>query len=365
MKAAKQPDKPFDYTWDRPEHKGEYRFAKRAYVSYFEPLDWYIVSTMYLEEIERPIKTLRIRTILLSFFSLVAGLVFAIILSKGLTNPLRKLTQAAERIEQKGIDEAQIPVSGTSETKELGLVLNKMVSAIRQNEEELREKNRELDAFAYTVSHDLRSPLTPIIGYADFLRETCCDRLDEQELDCLAEISTSGGKMVALMEDLLTLAKVGQIERPAKPVDVNHVVQGVVEELGSRISDAGLTMKMESLPTLQVTKTLLSQIFDNLIGNAVRYAGREGGPIEIGGKRSGKMVSFFVRDHGPGIPFEERSSIFEVFFRGTSGKMVQGTGVGLAIVQKIARLYGGRAWVEETHGGGCTFWVEMEDVTQT
>ncbi len=365
MKASKQPDKPFDYTWDRPDHRNDFRFAKRAYVSYFEPLDWYIVSTMYIDEIEKPVKTLRSRTIHLSFLSLLAGLIFAIILSKSLTNPLRKLTQAAERIEQKGIVEAQIPVSGTSETKELGLVLNKMVSAIRQNDEELREKNRELDAFVYTVSHDLRSPLTPIIGYADFLRETCCDRLDEQELDCLAEISTSGGKMVALMEDLLTLAKVGQIERPAKPVDVNHVVQGVVEELGSRISDAGLTMKMESLPTLQVTKTLLSQIFDNLIGNAVRYAGREGGPIEIGGKRSGKMVSFFVRDHGPGIPFEERSSIFEVFFRGTSGKMVQGTGVGLAIVQKIARLYGGRAWVEETHGGGCTFWVEMEDVTQT
>ncbi len=130
--------------------------------------------------------------------------------------------------------------------------------------------------------------------------------------------------MVALMEDLLTLAKVGQVERPAMPVDVNHVVQGVVEELGSRILDAGLTMKRESLPALQVTETLLAQIFNNLIGNAVRYAGREGGPIEIGGERSGKMVRFFVRDHGPGIPVEERSRIFEVFFRGATGKMVRG-----------------------------------------
>jgi PAS domain S-box-containing protein len=231
----------------------------------------------------------------------------------------------------------------------------------KQAEERLKETNQELDAFVYTVSHDLRSPLTPIIGYADFLRENYSDRLDDQALDCLAGISTSGGKMVALMEDLLTLAKVGQIERPAKPVDVNQVVQGVAKEFGSRILEAGLTMKWESLPTLQVTKTLLAQIFDNLIGNAVRYAGREGGPIEIGGERSGKVVRFFVRDHGPGIPAEERSRIFEVFFRGTTGKMVQGTGVGLAIVQKIARLYGGRVWVEETHGGGCTFWVEMED----
>jgi PAS domain S-box-containing protein len=231
----------------------------------------------------------------------------------------------------------------------------------KEAEENLKETNRELDAFVYTVSHDLRSPLTPIIGYADFLRENCSDRLDEQALDCLAEISTSGRKMVALMEDLLTLAKVGQVERPAKPVDVNQLVQGVAEEWGSRILDAGLTMKRESLPALQVTETLLAQIFNNLIGNAVRYAGREGGPIEIGGERSGKMVRFFVRDHGPGIPVEERNRIFEVFFRGATGKMVRGAGVGLAIVQKIARLYGGRAWVEETPGGGCTFCVEMED----
>jgi PAS domain S-box-containing protein len=235
----------------------------------------------------------------------------------------------------------------------------------KRAEEDIKDANRELDAFVYTVSHDLRSPLTPIIGYADFLRENYSDRLDDQALDCLTEISTSGGKMVALMEDLLTLAKVGQIERPAKPVDVNQVVQGVAKEWGSRILDAGLTMNWKSLPALQVTKTLLAQVFDNLIGNAVRYAGREGGPIEIGGERSGQVVRFFVRDHGPGIPAEERSRIFEVFFRGTMGKMVQGTGVGLAIVQKIARLYGGRVWVEETHGGGCTFWVEMEDVTQT
>jgi PAS domain S-box-containing protein len=235
------------------------------------------------------------------------------------------------------------------------------ISDRKEAEKKLKEANQELDAFVYTVSHDLRSPLTPIIGYADFLRENYSDRLDKQALDCLAEIRTSGRKMVSLMEDLLTLAKVGQIERPAKPVDVNQVVQGVAKELGPRILDAGLMVKWESLPALQVVKTLLAQIFDNLIGNAVRYAGREGGPIEIGGERSGKMVRFFVRDHGPGIPTEERSRIFEVFFRGTTGKMVQGTGVGLAIVQKIARLYGGRVWVEETHGGGCTFWVEMED----
>ncbi len=232
-------------------------------------------------------------------------------------------------------------------------------------EEMLKETNRELDAFVYTVAHDLRSPLVPIIGYADFLHESCRDRLDEQALGCLAEISASGGKMVALMEDLLTLAKIGYVERPAEPLDTGAVVNEAVCGLAGHITQAGMSVDVGVMPTLRVPKTLLAQIFDNLIGNAVRYAGREGSPIKVGGERRGDLVRFYVRDHGPGIPKEERSRIFEVFYRGTTGKNSPGTGVGLATVQKIARPYGGRAWVEETEGGGSTFWVEMLDVPAT
>lgn len=229
----------------------------------------------------------------------------------------------------------------------------------KQAEEKLKQTNREMEAFVYTVSHDLRTPLTPIIGYADFLRESCRDRLNEQELGCLAEISTSGERMVALMEDLLTLAKVGRVEWPAEPFDAGEVVNDVVCGLAEIIIQTGVTVSVGPLPTLRVPKTLLAQIFDNLIGNAVRYAGKEGSPINVGGERRGDLVRLYVRDHGPGIPEEERGRIFEVFYRGATGKKSPGTGVGLATVQKIARLYGGRAWVEETDGGGSTFWVEM------
>ena len=227
--------------------------------------------------------------------------------------------------------------------------------------EKLAEANRELDAFVYTVSHDLRSPLTPIIGYADFLKESCSDRLDEQALGCLADISTAGEKMVMLMEDLLTLAKVGQVELPAEPFDTGAVVNEVVRALVSQFSRAEVAVEVSTLPPLRLPKTFLIQIFDNLIGNAVRYAGRRGSSIEVGGERKGDMVRLYVCDHGPGIPAEERSRIFEVFYRGATGKKSPGTGVGLATVQKIARLYKGRVWVEETKGGGSTFLVEMVD----
>jgi PAS domain S-box-containing protein len=223
--------------------------------------------------------------------------------------------------------------------------------------------NRELEAFVYTVSHDLRSPLTPIIGYADFLRESCRDRLNEQELNCLSEISVSGHKMVELMEDLLTLAEVGQVERPTEPFDTGEVVNEVVCGLAGQITQAGVSVDVGALPALRVPRTLLAQVFDNLISNAMRYGCKPGDVIEVGGERRGERVCLYVRDYGPGVPAEERGRIFEVFYRGTTGKDKKGTGIGLATIQKIARLFDGRAWVEETPGGGSTFWVEMVDLS--
>ncbi len=167
--------------------------------------------------------------------------------------------------------------------------------------------------------------------------------------------------MLGMMEDLLDLARVGRVERPTEPVDAAEVMEDVLADLGGLLVSTGLTVVKGPLSNVHVSRSLLFQVFDNLIGNALRYAGPQGGPIEVGGERQEKRVRYFVRDHGPGIPPAERSRIFEVFFRGVSGKSSMGTGVGLATVQKIARLYGGRAWVEETPGGGCTFWVEMMD----
>jgi signal transduction histidine kinase len=246
------------------------------------------------------------------------------------------------------------------QTKRLTLV-QKFAAEQAVANEKLAEANLELEAFVYTVSHDLRSPLAPILGYAELLQDTYKERLlDDQAHDFLEEIQIQGNRMMTLMEDLLTLAKVGHLERPDESVDVQEVVRQVRNNLASSIANAGIEVRIGELPKLRVPEVLLTQIFDNLVGNAVRYAGNEGGPVEVGGERDGDWVRFFVRDYGPGIPEEERGRIFEVFFRGSTGKSVAGTGIGLATVKKIAKLYGGKAWVEETPGGGATFCVEME-----
>ena len=233
------------------------------------------------------------------------------------------------------------------------------ITTRKQAQDQLIETNRELDAFVYTVSHDLRSPLTPIIGYAEELQESYRDRLDAKALDWLGRIEKQGRRMLSVMEDLLLLAKVGQVAPPAEPVDMNLVLEDVLVGRAGQLTQLGITIDSEPLPSVRITKTFLPQILDNLISNALNYAGRDGGPIKVGAETRGKQVRFFVQDHGPGVAPQERAQIFELFNRGSKERDFSGTGVGLAIVKKIARIYSGRTWVEETPGGGSTFWVEM------
>ncbi len=231
------------------------------------------------------------------------------------------------------------------------------ISERQAAEERLRESNRELEAFAYTISHDLRSPLTPIIGYAEFLREEYGAQLDARALDILDEIDGQANRMLGLLEDLLALAQAGYLERPEATVPAAEVLAEVIRELAGQFPDTTV-MITEPLPPIRLPSTLLTQIFQNLLGNAMRYAG---GTIEVGGERNGNRICYFVRDHGPGIPLAERERIFEVFYRGSTAHGNRGTGIGLATVRKIARSYGGKAWVEETPGGGSTFRVLLED----
>ncbi len=229
----------------------------------------------------------------------------------------------------------------------------------KEVEEKLREANRQLGAFVSMVSHDLRSPLTPIIGYAEFLKRNYRDRLDDRALHALEDIESQGRKMLSTMEDLLVLARVGRLEPLSEPVNTGAVLTNVLGELNYEIIRDRIQFRIENLPPLYIPSTFLFQIFSNLVGNAIRYAGGPGASIDIIGKQVGDRAILSVRDFGPGIIPEERDRIFETFYRGQAGRKIPGSGVGLATVRKIVQLYGGRVWVEETPGGGSTFLVEL------
>ncbi len=240
--------------------------------------------------------------------------------------------------------------------------ISRNITERKQVEDALKIAIEELDAFAHTVAHDLRTPLTPLIGYAELLRGKYQDQLDAMALSYLDEIISSGQEMLQMIKDLLALAVVGKAEIPKVAVNTGRVAGNLISSLRVQLASAGVSVKLDKLPMLRIPKTLLFQIFENLILNALKYGSNPGDEIEVGATRNGERVTLYVRDHGPGIPADERERIFKVFTRGTTAGGKPGTGIGLATVQKIAGLFDGRAWVEETPGGGSTFRVEFSDI---
>ena len=229
----------------------------------------------------------------------------------------------------------------------------------KEQERRLLEANREMDAFVSTVSHDLRTPLTPIIAYAEYIKDNYSKELDDAAIEMLTEIEAQSRKVMNQMEDLLVLARIGRLEKPLRPVDVQAVIKGILVELQEKLDGMDISVDVEEIPPIAIPATLLYQIFSNLIGNAVRYAGEAGQSIEISGQSGRWGTRYQIRDHGPGIPTPEKPRIFDLFFRGRSASEVPGTGIGLATVRKIVHLYGGRIGVDDTPNGGCTFWLEF------
>lgn len=231
----------------------------------------------------------------------------------------------------------------------------------KKAEKELQEANRELDAFAHSVSHDLRGILAPVVTYMDFLQLSYKDVFDEQIIQILGEVERQSERAIALLDDLLDLARVSHIEITEQSTDTNSIIDEIRQELAIE-KKAHPHIISEKLPNTWLPEALTYQVFTNLINNACNYVPLESGPIEIGHWDENSTITFYVRDHGPGISGKETDSVFDIFYRGKTSKGKRGTGVGLAIVRKIALRFSGNAWVEKTPGGGATFCFSLPRV---
>jgi len=247
--------------------------------------------------------------------------------------------------------------SETGHPKKLAICRD--ITARKQAEEELTEANLELDAFANSISHDLRSILAPVVTYMDFLRLQYGDVLDPEVHKVLGEVERQSERAIALLDDLLDLAQVGRIEASEQPTDVEKVIAEITREHTYESGQFDLNLKVSSLPTTWVPETMIYQVFANLIGNAIHYAGSAEQPISIGCHQEPSRLIYYVRDHGPGVAPEERETVFDIFSRGSAAQATKGTGVGLAIVRKVAMRCHGQAWVEGTPGGGATFCLAL------
>lgn len=226
---------------------------------------------------------------------------------------------------------------------------------------QLSAANRELQAFAYSVSHDLRAPLRVVAGYAARLIEIRRNRVEDEERHCLERIIGNTERMSALIEALLMYARAGHPAVRAEPVALEPLVRQLIDTLAARIAAAGASVALRSpLAAPLGDATLVGQILTNLLDNALTYRRPQVSPqIRVSATLEGSMVLLQVADNGIGIAPAYQTRIFEVFERLHSADEYPGNGIGLAIVAKAARLMGGEVAVESAPGEGSTFSVRL------
>lgn len=225
---------------------------------------------------------------------------------------------------------------------------------------QLEGANRELEAFSYSVSHDLRAPLRHIDGFTGMLQKHAGEKLDGQGLRYLTTISDAARNMGRLIDDLLAFSRTGRAELNIVPVDHDALVADVITG-ASFEKEGAIDWHVLPLPTVQADPGLLRLVWGNLIGNAMKYSARQPRPrIEVGaGPNSGDELVFYIRDNGVGFDMRYSAKLFGVFQRLHSDTEFEGTGIGLAHVKRIIARHGGRVWAEGEPGVGATFYFSL------
>jgi PAS domain S-box-containing protein len=225
-------------------------------------------------------------------------------------------------------------------------------------EEQLQAANAELEAFTYSVSHDLRAPVRAIIGFTNILETEYTDKLDEEAKRLTGIIKTNTRRMGNLIDDLLTFARTSRQHIIRHMLSMQAMVQEVVAGFGQ--SHPGISWDVHELPDTMGDITMIRQVWTNLISNAVKYSsGRQHPVIEIGGEEQEYGYMYYVRDNGVGFNAAYQAKLFQVFQRLHTQEEFEGTGVGLAIVEKIVSKHGGTVWAESDGQSGAVFYFSL------
>jgi signal transduction histidine kinase len=234
------------------------------------------------------------------------------------------------------------------------------INARKEIEEELRRSNTELEEFAAVASHDLAAPLATMAGYAEVLRSQYGDALGHGGATLVARITGNATRMRGLIDDLLDLAHAGSGNLVHEPVALETVVEEVLAALDGRIEETGAQVDASGLPVVEGDRGLLTRLFLNLIGNALKFVAPGTTPeVSVTARRAGLHWAVGVCDRGIGLPAEGSEQAFEAFRRLHAGDSYQGTGLGLSICRRIARAHGGEITAERRGGGGTIFTVTL------
>jgi PAS domain S-box-containing protein len=232
--------------------------------------------------------------------------------------------------------------------------------------EQLSRKNREMDEFAYVVSHDLQEPLRTLIAFSDFLLKDYGDKLDANGKEYVRHLVDASRRMRSLIQGLLHLSRAGKVTGEFEPVNLEGVVDLVKADLGELVRSRGAAIRTPgALPTVWGDRDRLGQLVANLVANGLKYNQSKDPWVEVGTltPEAGSWVTLYVRDNGIGIDPQFHGKIFQLFRRLHTREEYEGTGAGLAICKKIVQAHGGRIWVESTPNAGATFFFSLKRST--
>ncbi|MFY9780947.1 MAG: ATP-binding protein [Candidatus Baltobacteraceae bacterium] len=240
------------------------------------------------------------------------------------------------------------------------LELRQTVESLRKAKAAVEAANKELDAFSYSAAHDLRAPLRGIEGFSEALLEEYDDKLEEQGRVYLRHVQACARQMAELIEGLLTLSRLARGELQRAEVDLSELARNTLDRLQSEAPGRHVEIVVQDGISAIGDKRLLGAALDNLLGNAWKFtAKRAAGRVEFGARASDGVTAYFVRDNGVGFDMQYAGKLFGVFQRLHSAQEFEGTGIGLATVERIVRRHGGSVWAESAPDRGATFYFTL------
>jgi len=230
---------------------------------------------------------------------------------------------------------------------------------LKKSNRALENINSELEQFAYVASHDLQEPLRKVASCCQMLADDYADKLDEDGREWIKFAVDGAARMRLLVSDLLEYSRVGALNTDCEPICTQEACDAALYNLSDTIESHGVQIICRPLPMVLGIKGLLIQLFQNLIGNSIKYGNAEQTVIEMGAEPDGHQWRFYVKDNGIGIAPEYHERIFQVFQRLHLKDEYSGTGIGLATCKKVVDKLGGRLWVESQAGEGSTFYFTL------